>query len=154
MTTYAQQRLAEIRSETAAKDREREVLSTIRDLKKTPTRDEVETISRSVTSVGYVYFLKSAGRVKIGFSTDVASRLSSIRTGCPVESRLVAAVPGTEDTETYFHRMFAAYRERGEWFRCEGLLAAMLRDMPSTITVPDRRARLRREEEQFEEIRL
>lgn len=137
--SYVDERLAEIRSQTALIARERETLDALREVNKKPTKDDIEWESMQRAPVGYVYFIRSDGLVKIGFSTDVAKRLNNIRVGCPTGGKLVAAIPGTEDTETYFHKLFSKYRERGEWFRIEGLLADMLKALPATVTLPERK---------------
>ncbi|MCY1218447.1 hypothetical protein D9M72_303960 [compost metagenome] len=138
--TYTQERLAQIRKEQEDQLRESALLAELksdREFRKL-SKAEVEEQSLAASIAGYVYFIKSAGLVKIGFSSDVLSRLSNLRVGCPVDSKLVAAIPGTEDTELYFHKMFAKLRERGEWFRAEGMLAEMLKRMPTSVTLPER----------------
>ena len=137
--SYVQERLAEVRKQAAAEAREREIVGALRDEKRAKTKAEREEESLHLAKVGYVYFIESAGLVKIGFSTDVVNRLSNLRVGCPVDARLVAAIPGTEDTEAYFYKMFAKLRQKGEWFLIEGLLERMLTTMPSSITIPERK---------------
>jgi hypothetical protein len=65
-----------------------------------------------------VYFVQAGedGPVKIGFATDVASRLNAMRTSNPEELRLVACFIGTYEDERAMHALFAKYRKRGEWF--------------------------------------
>ena len=54
--------------------------------------------------------------MKIGFSIDLPQRFDQLGVMMP-GLRLVGHVPGTRRTEGRLHRKFAAYRERGEWFR-------------------------------------
>lgn len=75
---------------------------------------------------GFVYFLRMGEAVKIGFATNVASRMKGIQTGCAEPTELLKVVPGTDQTERYFHVHFAPYRQKGEWFRLEGALAAFV----------------------------
>lgn len=137
--SYVQERLAEVRKQAAAASREKEIIGTLRDERRIKTKAEKQEESLHLAQVGYVYFIESAGLVKIGFSTDVINRLSNLRVGCPVDATLVAAIPGTEDTEAYFHKMFSSMRHKGEWFRIEGLLAKMLATMPSSVAIPERK---------------
>ena len=48
---------------------------------------------------GFVYFVEvvmsgGLGDIKIGFATNVADRVATLQTGCPLELRVLAAVPG------------------------------------------------------------
>ena len=80
-----------------------------------------------------VYFLKAlrSKAVKIGTSSDVTLRLASLRAQYGSRLVLVGTVPGDERYEKTLHRAFAEYRIRGEWFRCDGRLAAFLSLLPS-----------------------
>lgn len=80
--------------------------------------------------VGFVYFIKSAGLVKIGFTVDLQQRVSAIKNGNPHELTLIGSMPGTDDTEYFLHQMFSKYRQSGEWFRIEGDLDAFLACLP------------------------
>lgn len=141
MSNYVKDRLAQIHSEVGLSVREKEIAAALREDSRKKTKEELEVESMARVSVGYVYFIKSGSMVKIGFSTDVVNRLSNLKVGNPFGSNLVAAIPGTEDTEAYFHKMFADYRKQGEWFSIEGLLKTMLKAMPSCVTLPERKAR-------------
>lgn len=48
---------------------------------------------------GFVYFLyaEEVDRVKIGFSTNPDSRISSLKTGCPCSVLLLGSVEGTQE---------------------------------------------------------
>lgn len=141
MSDYVRERLAQIHHETCLSAREKEVVAILREATRKKTKEEIEIESMARVRVGYVYFIQSGGRVKIGFSTDVINRLSNLKVGNPIGAKLVAAIPGTEDTEAYFHKMFNAYREQGEWFLIDGLLKDMLKTMPTSVTLPERKAR-------------
>lgn len=75
---------------------------------------------------GFVYFLRMGDTVKIGFSAKVGSRLKSIQTACPEPAEVMKIIPGSDQTERYFHAHFQDYRLKGEWFALEGALAAFL----------------------------
>lgn len=68
-------------------------------------------------TTGKVYFVECAGRIKIGYTQDVASRLKSLATGAPAEMSILATVDGTVNFERAIHKDLAAYRVKGEWFR-------------------------------------
>lgn len=79
-----------------------------------------------------IYFLESApGYVKIGFTTDLATRVRALQPGCPLPLRLLAHMPdGDLKTERALHRRFARDRLSGEWFT----LTDRIRDFISEIT--------------------
>jgi hypothetical protein len=70
------------------------------------------------TREGCVYFIEThdGAFVKIGYSTNLPRRLEGIGVQLP-GLRLIGHMPGTFATERWLHAKFAAYRERGEWFR-------------------------------------
>ena len=66
-----------------------------------------------------VYFIeaKATGLIKIGFTSDVKSRLSSICAASGVAVTLLVTTPGQRDVESAYHERFSKSREHGEWFR-------------------------------------
>lgn len=78
-------------------------------------------------TTGQVYFVECAGRIKIGFSSDVPGRLKTLSTAAPASLELLATVAGTVCFERAIHKAAHAYRVRGEWFRdCEEVRAIMV----------------------------
>jgi len=82
-------------------------------------------LSRAERNVSTVYFITAGRRVKIGQSTDPASRLKSIRSGFGVKmpknlsvtnAKLIATEPGGQPREYELHQKFAHLRVAGEWF--------------------------------------
>lgn len=67
--------------------------------------------------LGFVYFIRSGDFVKIGFATDLPTRLSGIKTSNPNDVELLAKCHGTLETEARFHERFKRHHYRGEWFR-------------------------------------
>jgi hypothetical protein len=65
---------------------------------------------------GYVYFAKLGTRIKIGFTTNWATRRRSMQTDTPDNIALLALVEGDRQLEGDLHRRFAHLRGRGEWF--------------------------------------
>jgi DNA polymerase IIIc chi subunit/predicted transcriptional regulator len=85
------------------------------------------------SSGGFVYFLATEYRefIKIGFSTSVVDRVYQLGTERPTgsEIRLLGCIPGTYQTERWFHKRFDAYRDKGEWFRSCPELSLLLEAM-------------------------
>lgn len=68
---------------------------------------------------GYVYFIQGlcGGAIKIGYSTNPASRLKTLQTGYPDTLRILVLVPGNERTERFFHYKFEEFKMNGEWYK-------------------------------------
>jgi hypothetical protein len=77
-------------------------------------------IPSSHKEVGYIYFLRSGNRVKIGYSRRPFARVSEIRTGMHSAVDSYVFVRGTPADEKKLHRRLAAYRTSGEWFALSG----------------------------------
>lgn len=67
--------------------------------------------------VGFVYFLKTGRTVKIGFSRDPFSRVRGMSTSLADNVNWMFALKGTRAQEKQLHVRFAAYHQKGEWFR-------------------------------------
>lgn len=77
---------------------------------------------------GLVYFAESAGRIKIGHSTDLPKRLDTLRIGNPSPIDLIGVVAGSQDLERAIHQYLKSMRIVGEWFAdCEEVRALLLR---------------------------
>lgn len=64
-----------------------------------------------------VYFIACGDDlIKIGHTTDLASRLCALRTGTPKALRVLCLIPGSRDLEQALHRKFASHRVGREWF--------------------------------------
>jgi hypothetical protein len=63
-----------------------------------------------------VYFAEAGRRVKIGWSTRVATRLAQLQTGSADPIRLLGTEPGGRALERRLHERFASARISGEWF--------------------------------------
>lgn len=66
---------------------------------------------------GWVYFIRSGDAIKIGFTVNVALRLSTLQSGNPNVLELLGAVRGSVEDERRTHEMFSRLHIRGEWFR-------------------------------------
>jgi len=83
-------------------------------------------IAALMAAPSHVYFVYSAGLVKIGFSTDWLSRTDTVCRGCPHEGYVILVMPGDRKMEAAYHALFDEYRSVGEWFRCEGKMREFL----------------------------
>lgn len=64
-----------------------------------------------------VYFARAERLVKIGTSQFPHKRVRTLQVGIPISLILVGQMAGSHKEERALHRMFAEYREHGEWFR-------------------------------------
>ena len=92
-------------------------------------RDDFRTKGHIFINVGLptarisgVYFVGSQNHVKIGHAKDIGKRARDLQTSHAEPLRLLAWEDGGQKRERELHQQFAAYRERGEWFRPEGAL--------------------------------
>lgn len=84
---------------------------------------------------GWIYYVRTDGKVKIGYSADVRQRMRSY----PPESGLLAVHPGTRDLEADMHRRFAGSRAAGrEWFRETPDLVEHIGEVVALFGNPDR----------------
>lgn len=73
---------------------------------------------------GYVYFVKFADRIKIGFTTDVTTRMQSIP-----HDEVLGIFPGTRLNERQLHTAFADLRITGEWFQLDDRILDFVADV-------------------------
>jgi hypothetical protein len=88
-----------------------------------------QSISPTKPLNGHVYFLfdREVNIVKIGWSTDWMSRVSTIRGSYPRGLEVVKIIESTSSKlESDFHKKFKVYRLNGEWFKNEGKLNSFL----------------------------
>ena len=64
----------------------------------------------------YLVGSREQGIVKIGVTTRLKHRMSSLRNNSPVPVKLFAVIFGSPDIEQTLHEKFAEYRRHGEWF--------------------------------------
>ncbi|TPK59010.1 MULTISPECIES: GIY-YIG nuclease family protein [unclassified Mesorhizobium] len=124
MSIYFEQRMAEINAEQEAR---RAAYKPPPAPKRPPPPPEH----------GHVYFLKAGNAVKIGRSTNLRGRIQSLQTGSAHEARIVKILRGGKRREKEFHKRFAEYRLRGEWFDLRGSLAKYLEMCIHAIDLPE-----------------
>lgn len=77
-----------------------------------------------------IYAVSVAGMesapIKIGFTTDLATRLTMLQTGSPLPLEVVAVDQGTRGNERFLHRALKSYRTHGEWFTRSDLVMSLV----------------------------
>jgi hypothetical protein len=87
---------------------------------------------------GNIYFVKCRRFLKIGFATDVRTRIADLQTGNPFELRLIAELKNhTRIVETWFHEILWKSRTRGEWFRMTKLVWAAVDLAKTDVRITD-----------------
>jgi predicted Fe-S protein YdhL (DUF1289 family) len=78
-----------------------------------------------------VYFMESAGFVKIGHSKNVSKRLSEIKLANPIPINLLGLLPGGEEREGRIHKALddMGHKRRGEWFQLTDALKHAIREL-------------------------
>jgi hypothetical protein len=69
--------------------------------------------------------------IKIGFATNVKSRMIGFQTALPYPVILLAQTDGTRRLERKLHRQFKELRLRGEWFKRDPLVLEAIEDIKS-----------------------
>lgn len=71
---------------------------------------------KALSYPGFTYFVRAGdgGPIKIGRTTDLRQRLSSLRLACPYGCTCIGVLVG--DHEARLHERFAGLRIHGEWF--------------------------------------
>lgn len=65
-----------------------------------------------------VYFVDAPGTgvIKIGKTSDLEKRMTTLQTMCPVRLQLLMTIQYDDDLERRIHNHLADYRAHGEWF--------------------------------------
>lgn len=75
----------------------------------------------------HVYFIQAGddGPVKIGCTQNLKERYAELANGSPLPLTVIGVIPGYRPTEQHLHKLFAADRLHGEWFRPTAALLAL-----------------------------
>jgi hypothetical protein len=85
-------------------------------------------LAAATRRAGLIYFIgSSSGPVKIGFTTNIQSRLHRLQMNSPRKLRVLAAYPGSRRDELMLHRQCANDRLHGEWFKRTPALVGIIR---------------------------
>lgn len=84
-----------------------------------------------------IYFIKGHDKyIKIGFTTDIKNRLSTLQTSSPTKLTVIKLTKGTIRQEKELHKRFSNLRTNGEWFELSNDLLtyiASLKDVKLNI---------------------
>jgi hypothetical protein len=85
---------------------------------------------------GFVYFVQAGhdGPIKIGWTIDIAQRLTDLQIASPFILRLLAVIDGDKDLERALHERLASHRLRGEWFENHADVRGVTDEYPATGT--------------------
>ncbi len=64
----------------------------------------------------FVYLIRANKKYKIGYSTNVESRIRTFNTANSEPCTIVGVAPGGSKLEKQLHKEFSKYRIHGEWF--------------------------------------
>lgn len=92
-----------------------------------PTIDAMETALAEKQGTS-VYFAEADGRIKIGWSRKVATRIAQLQTGSAAAIKLLGVTAGGRTREREIHHRFADARVGGEWFTATPELLAYIRE--------------------------
>lgn len=107
--------------------------------------DERSKRSAARRAATLVYFVERDGFVKIGYSSDLKTRLRKLNRGdCFVEGmtvgpvKLLATIESAgEETESWLHQRFDHLRIGGEWFHCDEELRSFISGLKGCRTSGD-----------------
>lgn len=83
--------------------------------------------------IGFVYAIRCADRVKIGWSSDPVRRFGKIESDSPFECERLGYWPGSMDDESAVHKRFADIRMHREWFAATPPLMAFIEQMAMPV---------------------
>lgn len=103
----------------------------------------VKRKKRKPSGIGYVYFIRNrdSGRVKIGKTVNVESRLSELQVGNDSILDLVTFIPVPRETmhfwEQSIHDAVSEFRVLGEWFEVPDNVLQQTVNIYRTLVVRD-----------------
>lgn len=127
-------------SEARRLRREAKAIETVKAMKGSRPQKEPEVVEfpSDPGPDDLVYFMYSAGLIKIGYTTDIYRRLNDLTNmgGAPIV--LIGVLPATIQYERMLHRIFKADRKHGEWFHLSDQIRRFLQclDDAASVTMP------------------
>lgn len=98
-----------------------------------PVSPEVRHHLHAIT--GFVYFISDGEAVKIGFSAIPESRMTNLQGGSPRDLKMLGKFPASLDNEQALHRKYKPSWIRGEWFRLDKDVMALIEALKGGLTV-------------------
>jgi hypothetical protein len=91
---------------------------------------QAEIAQSKLHTVSVVYFIKNSRHTKIGYTSDLEQRLSSLQVGSSEELTLYktinVATEHAQQLESHIHSIFTDFHIRGEWYDITNLQIAKL----------------------------
>lgn len=78
--------------------------------------------------VVYMIGVEGSSHIKIGYASDLMSRLSALQVGTPNNLVMIAVFEGSKLSESLLHRRLIDQNIRGEWFNGEKVIS-LLKDI-------------------------
>jgi hypothetical protein len=100
-------------------------------------RDKLIYFDRLLTAMGdfgelkpgTIYFIRCGEFIKIGYTTDLSTRMKSLRQANPSPIDILHSEPGGIVDERAHHKRFAHLRHQGEWFRAADELLVFIDEL-------------------------
>lgn len=90
--------------------------------------------------MGFIYFITDEEKnlVKIGYSQNPLGRLKQLLTASSSKLKLAKVIKGTRKSEAGYHKLFARWKVRREWFELsEEIKAFIVRDVVGVYRCTD-----------------
>lgn len=98
----------------------------------TPAPEPATT--RPTVTDGTIYFLRSGGHIKIGWTADLTTRMKKY----PPDTQLLATMPGTRKDEAALHKKYAHHRTHGrEWYPLATQITEHIQHITAKHGAPD-----------------
>lgn len=83
--------------------------------------NDAKAINKAKPKIGFIYFVQAAKLgVKIGFTTNLESRMKSLQTASPHLLELISFIGAVDSLEEFkAHEFFKEKKIRGEWFNID-----------------------------------
>lgn len=88
--------------------------------------DVLRREASGIDDSSFVYFIGCEAMIKVGSAKDTSTRLRELQVGNPFPLSLLGAVRGGRPLELAIHQRLAPHRQRGEWFRAEPPVRALI----------------------------
>lgn len=76
--------------------------------------------------VVYILYSHIHQAIKVGYASDISSRISTIQISTPEKLSLMFTFEGGKELEQYFHERLKPFHIRGEWFKYNNLVKDFL----------------------------
>ena len=64
----------------------------------------------------YFFITEDYKYLKVGYSKNPQKRLQKLQTGSPLLLKILKVIPGSYESEAFFHQLLSPSKVHGEWF--------------------------------------